>query len=91
MGFEKEAPGKVLVHWEDGSAIVRGDGTPEEESALRDLLRAGGCTDDAVDGISRSLLSRGLTMVEYAPDEGDPRVQGGDMFEAIADALASHN
>ena len=57
---------------------------------------AGGRSDrvlplDRLEGISGALLSQGLTLVENAPDTGDPRTVGGFTFEAIADAVAAKN
>ncbi len=40
--FSKQPPGTVLVQYEDGSAIVKGDGSPEERDALLELLHEGG-------------------------------------------------
>jgi hypothetical protein len=82
MSFHDEAPGTVLVQWEDGSAIVGGDGTDREYQALLGLLEGQGSGREEAEAIARTLREQGLTLSRRA-ESADPRAMGGKTFEAI--------
>jgi hypothetical protein len=88
MGFDAEKPGTVLAQWDDGSALVKGDGSPEEAQALLQLLREQGADEETANGMAQSLLDRGLTIAKRV-QSSDPRTMPGATFEAIADQFGS--
>lgn len=87
--FNDQPAGTPLVRFKDGSAIVKGDGSPEEIGELRTLLEQSGCEPGAVEGISTSLLSQGLTLAVLSED--DPRAVEGGAFASLADYIGSQN
>jgi hypothetical protein len=61
----KEPPGTVLIRFEDGSAIVRGDGSAEERQALAELIGEQGSGDEeTIQNMVRILTDQGLTFVQ---------------------------
>jgi hypothetical protein len=90
-GFDQMPPGTVLVLFDDGSAIVRGDGSDEEREALLALLIEQSTDPTTADSIVAIMVERGLTMVRRADPTlvADPRVISGDKMEAIAGLLAA--
>lgn len=89
MTFDAEPPGTVLTVFDDGSAIVKGDGSPEEKASLLELLEENGVDDETRSGIAQVLLDQGLTLARIADPAraADARTMGGQTFAAIADQL----
>lgn len=73
--------------WEDGSALVRGDGSEEEHRALLALLRDQGCNEKSAHGIAAILRAEGLTVARCEPTDDSRVVMDGETFRALAHIL----